>query len=62
MVATMSWTDELADRLLQTRCVLVGRTIDDELALLASLVPLADQDIIELGCGAAKLARQPASR
>jgi SAM-dependent methyltransferase len=31
--------------------------IDDELALLAELVPLAGQDIIELGCGAAALAR-----
>lgn len=33
-------------------------TIDDELTLLASLVPLAGKDIIELGCGAAKLARE----
>jgi SAM-dependent methyltransferase len=31
--------------------------IDDELTLLAELVPLAGQDIIELGCGAAALAR-----
>jgi SAM-dependent methyltransferase len=31
--------------------------IDDELEVLASLVPLAGQDIVELGCGAAKLAR-----
>lgn len=31
--------------------------IDDELILLAELVPLAGQDIIELGCGAAALAR-----
>jgi SAM-dependent methyltransferase len=31
--------------------------IDDELDLLASLVPLAGQDIVELGCGAAQLAR-----
>lgn len=31
--------------------------IDDELTLLADLVPLAGQDIIELGCGAAALAR-----
>jgi SAM-dependent methyltransferase len=31
--------------------------IDDELDLLAELVPLASQDIIELGCGNAKLAR-----
>lgn len=32
--------------------------IDDELELLAELVPLAGLDIIELGCGAAGLARQ----
>ena len=31
--------------------------IDDELDLLAELAPLAGQSIIELGCGAAKLAR-----
>ena len=31
--------------------------IDDELDVLAALVPLAGQDIVELGCGAAKLAR-----
>ncbi|HSQ82551.1 MAG TPA: class I SAM-dependent methyltransferase [Casimicrobiaceae bacterium] len=31
--------------------------IDDELDVLNSLVPLAGQDIIELGCGAARLAR-----
>jgi ubiquinone/menaquinone biosynthesis C-methylase UbiE len=31
--------------------------IDDELEVLASLVRLSRQDIIELGCGAAKLAR-----
>jgi len=31
--------------------------IDDELDLLAELVPLSSQDIIELGCGAARLAR-----
>jgi SAM-dependent methyltransferase len=31
--------------------------IDDELDVLASLVPLARQEIIELGCGAAALAR-----
>jgi ubiquinone/menaquinone biosynthesis C-methylase UbiE len=31
--------------------------IDDELDLLAELVPLAGQDIIELGCGAASLVR-----
>jgi SAM-dependent methyltransferase len=32
--------------------------IDDELAVLADLVPLAGQQIIELGCGAAGLARK----
>lgn len=32
--------------------------IDDELELLAELVPLADQRIVELGCGAAALARR----
>ncbi|MEO8859539.1 MAG: class I SAM-dependent methyltransferase [Burkholderiaceae bacterium] len=31
--------------------------IEDELDLLAELVPLAGQHIIELGCGAAKMAR-----
>ena len=31
--------------------------VDDELEVLASLVPLAGQRIIELGCGAARLAR-----
>lgn len=31
--------------------------IDDELAVLAALVPLAGQEIVELGCGAARLAR-----
>lgn len=31
--------------------------IDDELDVLAAMVPLAGQRIIELGCGAAKLAR-----
>jgi len=31
--------------------------IDDEIDVLGSLVPLAGQDIIELGCGAARLAR-----
>jgi SAM-dependent methyltransferase len=31
--------------------------VDDELTLLAELVPLAGQDIVELGCGAAALAR-----
>lgn len=32
--------------------------VTDELSVLADLVPLAGQDIIELGCGAARLARQ----
>lgn len=32
--------------------------IDNELEVLANLVPLAGQDIIELGCGAAGLARK----
>ncbi|MHB8495433.1 MAG: class I SAM-dependent methyltransferase [Casimicrobiaceae bacterium] len=36
--------------------------VDDELDLLASLVPLAGQRIIELGCGAAKLARSLVER
>ncbi len=31
--------------------------VDDELDVLAELVPLAGQDIIELGCGAAALSR-----
>jgi ubiquinone/menaquinone biosynthesis C-methylase UbiE len=31
--------------------------IDDELDVLAAMVPLAGQDIVELGCGAAQLAR-----
>ncbi|HOY34070.1 MAG TPA: methyltransferase domain-containing protein [Piscinibacter sp.] len=31
--------------------------IDDELEVLAALVPMSDQDIVELGCGAARLAR-----
>jgi trans-aconitate methyltransferase len=31
--------------------------IDDELDLLGELVPLAGQEIIELGCGDAQLAR-----
>jgi SAM-dependent methyltransferase len=33
------------------------RLLDDELTLLAELVPLAGQQVIELGCGAARLAR-----
>jgi len=36
--------------------------IDDELELLATLAPLADRDIIELGCGAARLARDLLAR
>jgi SAM-dependent methyltransferase len=32
--------------------------VDDELEVLAGLVPVADQHIIELGCGAAGLARK----
>jgi SAM-dependent methyltransferase len=31
--------------------------VDDELDVLAALVPIARRDIVELGCGAAKLAR-----
>jgi len=31
--------------------------ISDELTLLSSMVPLADQRIVELGCGAAQMAR-----
>lgn len=31
--------------------------VDDELDVLAALVPIAGRDIVELGCGAAKLAR-----
>ena len=31
--------------------------VDDELDVLAEWVPLSDQDIVELGCGAAQLAR-----
>jgi hypothetical protein len=36
--------------------------VDDEIEVLAELVPLAGQDIIELGCGAAGLARKLLSR
>ena len=36
--------------------------IDDELEVLAALVPLAGQRIIELGCGAAQLARSVLDR
>ena len=32
--------------------------VDDELEVLAALVPLADQRLVELGCGAAGLARR----
>ena len=34
-----------------------GPWVTDELEVLAAMVPLADQDIIELGCGSARLAR-----
>lgn len=37
MVALMSWSDELADRLLQSRTVVIGRAIDDDVA--AELIP-----------------------
>jgi ubiquinone/menaquinone biosynthesis C-methylase UbiE len=37
------------------RCV--DALVEDELDVLAELVPIAGRDIIELGCGAAKLAR-----
>lgn len=42
MVALMSWSEELADRLLQSRTVVIGRAIDDALAaeLIAQLVLL----------------------
>jgi ubiquinone/menaquinone biosynthesis C-methylase UbiE len=36
--------------------------IDDELDVLADLVPLAGQDIVELGCGGAQLARSLLAR
>ena len=39
-----------------------GSLVDDELDVLADLVPLAGQDIIELGCGAAALARKLLTR
>jgi SAM-dependent methyltransferase len=35
----------------------VAALVDDELDVLIELVPVAGRDIIELGCGAAKLAR-----
>ncbi|MBU1358191.1 MAG: class I SAM-dependent methyltransferase [Gammaproteobacteria bacterium] len=38
------------------------RRVDDEIEVLAEWVPLAGQDIIELGCGAADLARKLLSR
>ncbi|HOK11336.1 MAG TPA: class I SAM-dependent methyltransferase, partial [Ottowia sp.] len=34
----------------------------DELAILAELLPLADQHVIELGCGGARLARDLLAR
>ena len=37
-------------------------TIDDELEVLADLIPLDKRDFIELGCGAAQLARSLLSR
>jgi ubiquinone/menaquinone biosynthesis C-methylase UbiE len=36
--------------------------VDDELDVLASLIPLEKQDIVELGCGAAHLARSLLAR
>ncbi|MBL8345122.1 MAG: class I SAM-dependent methyltransferase [Rubrivivax sp.] len=36
--------------------------VDDELEVLSSLVPLSEQRIIELGCGAAQLARSLLTR
>jgi ubiquinone/menaquinone biosynthesis C-methylase UbiE len=36
--------------------------VDDELDVLADLVPLAGRDIVELGCGAARLARAALER
>ena len=36
--------------------------IDDELDVLSDLIPLGKRDIIELGCGAALLARSLLSR
>jgi SAM-dependent methyltransferase len=39
-----------------------GPLIEDELDVLAALVPLAGQDVIELGCGAAALARKLLTR
>lgn len=35
----------------------IDTLVEDELDVLAELVPIAGRDIIELGCGAAKLAR-----
>jgi ubiquinone/menaquinone biosynthesis C-methylase UbiE len=40
----------------------IDALVDDELDVLASLVPVAGQDIIELGCGAAGLARSLLAR
>lgn len=36
--------------------------VDDELDVLAELVPIAGRDIVELGCGAARLARSLLAR
>lgn len=40
----------------------IDALVDDELDVLASLIPIAGQDIIELGCGAAGLARSLLAR
>jgi ubiquinone/menaquinone biosynthesis C-methylase UbiE len=40
----------------------ISPVIDDELDVLADLIPLRRRDIIELGCGAAQLARSLLSR
>lgn len=37
MVASLSWADELADRLLRSRTIVIGRAIDDEVA--SEIVP-----------------------
>jgi SAM-dependent methyltransferase len=40
----------------------IDALVDDELDVLASLVPIGGQDIVELGCGAAGLARSLLAR
>lgn len=40
----------------------IDALVDDELDVLGELVPIAGRDIIELGCGAAKLARSLLAR